>query len=70
MIFGGSLRTRNSVTEVNESREVLAVHEYSPLMMIMFYDNEEEEEDDDVNDGAEDDPRLPFIPVIEYDDGV
>ena len=35
MILGGSLRTRNSVDDVTESREVLAVHEYSPLVMVM-----------------------------------
>ena len=36
VIFGGSLRTRNSVADVTESREVLAVHEYSPLMIMMI----------------------------------
>ena len=35
VILGGSLRTRNSVTDVTESSEVLAVHEYSPLMVMM-----------------------------------
>ena len=35
VILGGSLRTRNSVVDVTESREVLAVHEYSPLVMMM-----------------------------------
>ena len=34
VILGGSLRTPNWVTEVTESNEVLAVHEYSPLRII------------------------------------
>ena len=34
VILGGSLRTRNSVTEVKESREVLALQLYSPLIRI------------------------------------
>ena len=36
MIFGGSLTTLNSVDEVAESKEVLAVQEYLPLKMTMI----------------------------------
>ena len=34
--MGGSLRTRNSVDEVTESNDVLAVHEYLPLVVIII----------------------------------
>ena len=36
MILGGSLTTLNSVDEVAESKEVLAVQEYLPLKMTMI----------------------------------
>ena len=36
VIFGGSLTTLNSVDEVAESKEVLAVQEYLPLEMTMI----------------------------------
>ena len=44
--MGGSLRTRNSVDEVTESNDVLAVHEYLPLVVIIiiiFFVNIKEE---------------------------
>ena len=45
--LGGSLRTRNSVDEVIESNDVLAVHEYLPLVVIIavifFFINIKEE---------------------------
>ena len=34
--MGGSLRTRNSVDEVTESNDVLALHEYLPLVVIII----------------------------------
>ena len=47
MTLGGSLRTRNSVDEVIESNDVLAVHEYLPLVVIIavifFFINIKEE---------------------------
>ena len=46
MTLGGSLRTRNSVDEVTESKDVLAVHEYLPLVVIVvifFFINIKEE---------------------------
>ena len=44
--LGGSLRTRNSVDEVTESNDVLALHEYLPLVVIIaiiFFVNIKEE---------------------------